>query len=216
MDDETATLFPDSFEDSELGEIPKGWKISSIGDEYRVVMGQSPPGETYNNRGEGTPFFQGSTDFGFRYPFPRVYCTDPRRFAEERDTLVSVRAPVGDINMAKTRCCIGRGLASIRHHSECSTFTYQSIFSIRPDLAQFEADGTVFGSISGNDLKAVRMAIPPLPLIKKFEELAHPLDKMIEINDDQTSTLTSIRDLLLPKLISGEIRLPQFRERGEQ
>lgn len=93
-------LFPDRLVDSELGEIPEGWSVKSVKECFNLTMGQSPPGHTYNDEGDGLPFFQGRTDFGFRYPENRRYCTDPKRIAEAEDTLVSVRAPVGDINMA--------------------------------------------------------------------------------------------------------------------
>ena len=70
-------LFPDRLVDSELGEIPEGWEVSSIGKEFDIIMGQSPPGSTYNDIKDGLPFFQGKTDFGFRYPENRKYCSAP-------------------------------------------------------------------------------------------------------------------------------------------
>jgi type I restriction enzyme, S subunit len=88
-----ADLFPDSFEDSELGEIPVSWKVGSVDDEFDLTMGQSPPGDTYNEAGEGLPFYQGRADFGVRFPSRRVYCTAPTRLAKAGDTLISVRAP---------------------------------------------------------------------------------------------------------------------------
>ena len=88
-----------------------------MADQFSLTMGQSPPG-TYNERGEGLPFYQGRTDFGFRYPNRRVFCSEPTRVAEPGDTLVSVRAPVGDINMSMERCCLGRGVAPRRHLTE--------------------------------------------------------------------------------------------------
>src|SRR6185437_15207677 len=112
-----ADLFPDSFEDSELGEVPKGWTVGCVDDEFDLTMGQSPPGSTYNDVAKGLPFYQGRTDFGFRFPTRRVYCTAPTRLAKMGDTLVSVRAPVGDINMAAEDCAIGRGVAAVRHKS---------------------------------------------------------------------------------------------------
>jgi len=114
LPDEINELFPDSFEESELGEIPSGWKVSTLGQENEIVMGQSPPGHTYNEEGNGLPFYQGRSDFGFRHPGERVYCSEPSRLAKEGSTLMSVRAPVGSINMADSTCCIGRGVASIR------------------------------------------------------------------------------------------------------
>jgi len=110
MSAEIAALFPGEFIDSELEAIPMGWKIGIIDEVFNLIMGQSPPGETYNEIGEGIAFYQGRTDFGSRFPKPRIYCTAPTRFANPGDTLVSVRAPVGDINMAIEKCCIGRVL----------------------------------------------------------------------------------------------------------
>jgi type I restriction enzyme S subunit len=112
-----ADLFPARLVDSELGEIPEGWGVGCVDDEFDLTMGQSPPGETYNEVGEGVPFYQGRADFGSRFPTRRVYCTAPTRLAQVGDTLVSVRAPVGDINMATEDCAIGRGVAAARHKS---------------------------------------------------------------------------------------------------
>lgn len=200
-------LFPDSFQDSELGKIPKGWKVGTIGEEFNLTMGQSPPGETYNEFGEGIPFFQGRTDFGFRYPTRRVFCTAPTRFANPGDTLVSVRAPVGDINMALEKCCVGRGVAAIRHKSGSRSFTYYLMHSISSVFVGFEAEGTVFGCINKNDFHRIKYFVPPPQLVGKFEEVTFPINQSIENNILQTSTLSATRDALLPKLLSGEIRI---------
>jgi len=95
-----ADLFPGRLEDSDMGEMPAGWRVGSVDEEFNLTMGQSPPGETYNETGEGIPFYQGRAEFGFRFPSQRVFCTAPTRYADTGDTLVSVRAPVGDVNMA--------------------------------------------------------------------------------------------------------------------
>ncbi len=84
---------------SELGEIPEGWRVGTLGEEFDILMGQSPSGKSYNEKGEGMVFFQGRTDFGFRFPSIRLYTTEPKRVAEKFDVLVSVRAPVGDVNV---------------------------------------------------------------------------------------------------------------------
>ena len=114
MDAETAALFPSAFQDSPIGKIPEGWEVGTIDENFDLTMGQSPPGSTYNEDEKGIPFYQGRRDFGFRYPTRRVYCTAPKRFAKKGDTLVSVRAPVGDINMVEEKCSIGRGVAAIK------------------------------------------------------------------------------------------------------
>jgi type I restriction enzyme S subunit len=205
---EVADFFPDRFEDSELGEIPKGWEPSTLGSEFNLTMGQSPPGKTYNETGEGLPFFQGRRDFGFRFPTNRVYCTAPKRFAEHGDTLVSVRAPVGDINMATERCCVGRGVARIRHKSGSRSYTYYAMHSLCDRFSRFEAEGTVFGAINKKQFEGMRWLFPPTLLILKFEEIAFPFDERIEKNILETETLASLRDTLLPKLLSGELRVP--------
>jgi hypothetical protein len=106
------SLFKSWFVDGSEDLLSNGWKKGVVGDDFNITMGQSPPGETYNESGEGLPFFQGRADFGARFPALRVYCTAPTRIANPGDTLVCVRAPVGDINMAAQRCCVGRGLAA--------------------------------------------------------------------------------------------------------
>ncbi len=207
MDDETAALFPDMFQESEVDPIPTGWDYSTIGDEFHLVMGQSPPGETYNDQGEGLPFFQGRTDFGHRYPTRRIFCIAPKRSADAGDTLVCVRAPVGDINMASERCCIGRGLAAIRHKSGSRSYTYYRMKSLYEDLAVFEGDGTLFGSIGGAEFRGVRVVEPDTRIVLEFENTVFPNDQRIEFNEAEILALASFRDTLLPKLLSGEIRL---------
>ena len=202
-----ADLFPDSFEDSELGKIPRGWKVGTVDEEFNLTMGQSPPGETYNEAKEGLPFFQGRADFGFRFPTQRVYCTEPTRFAEAGDTLISVRAPVGDINMADTRCCIGRGVAAARHKTGSRSYTYYFMRSIEEVFDRFEADGTVFGSISKKDFHNIRHVIPLEIVVTAFERFAAPIEEKIAINDHESHSLASLRDSMLPKLISSEVRV---------
>src|ERR1039458_2544121 len=114
-------------------------------------MGDSPPGATYNDIGAGLPFFQGRADFTFRFPSRRIYCTEPTRRANAGDTLVCVRAPVGDINMAVEDCAIGRGVAAVRHKSGACSYTYYSMRSLEVEFTKFEAEGTVFGSINKKD-----------------------------------------------------------------
>ncbi len=190
----------------------QGWDVGKLGDDFNLTMGQSPPGETYNEDGEGMPFFQGRTDFGFRFPTNRVYCTAPTRFAEEGDTLVSVRAPVGDINMAAEKCAIGRGVAAIRHKSGSRSFTYYTLRFLQADLARFEAEGTVFGSINKDDFQSLEIFIPPTDIVRRFEEVCYPIDQKIESNEKESRTLASLRDALLPKLMRGEVRVKDVEE----
>lgn len=197
-------LFPDALDDDDK---PEGWKTGTVGQCFRLTMGQSPPGSTYNDDAEGLPFFQGRTDFGFRYPDNRKYCSAPTRIAEPDDTLVSVRAPVGDINMAREKCCVGRGVAALRHKSGSVSFTYYSAWAIQQELQQYEHTGTVFGAINKKQFEALKTIEPVPEVVRVFDECIGLLDQRIRQNVLETGTLAQTRDLLLPKLMSGQIRL---------
>jgi len=93
--------------------IPQGWNNGILSDVANITMGQSPDGSSYNELGEGSIFYQGSTDFGLRFPSIRQYTTSPNRCANKGDILMSVRAPVGALNIANNDCCIGRGLSAL-------------------------------------------------------------------------------------------------------
>jgi type I restriction enzyme S subunit len=152
------TLFRQWF----VEEAKEEWEIGKIGDEFDFTMGASPPGESYNEEGIGVPMYQGNADFGFRFPTNRVFTTDPKRYAEKYDTLISVRAPVGEQNMANERCCIGRGVAAFRYKFDNSfyTYTYYKIKSLMDEIKQFNETGTVFGSISKSDFENIDIFIP--------------------------------------------------------
>ena len=211
----TAELFPSAMQDSELGEIPEGWHLSTVGHEFDVTMGQSPPGDTYNEEGDGAPFFQGRRDFGERFPSNRVYCSAPKRMANEGDTLLSVRAPVGDTNIALTNCCIGRGLAALRHKSGCSSYTYYSIIQLGQALSSYDSEGTVFGSINQKNLRAIPVVAPAIDVLAAFTRRVGPIDELIRVNSEEASTLADTRDTLLPKLLSGELSVPGNRDEIE-
>ena len=204
-----ANLFPDRLviTDSEHGEIPEGWKTMSLGECYNLTMGQSPPGNTYNDQNDGLPFFQGRTDFGVRFPENRKFCTAPTRIAQPGDTLVSVRAPVGDINMAWERCCIGRGVAALRHKSGSSSFTYYSILAVQNKISLYEHTGTVFGAINRKQFEELTTLEPEPDLINAFDVYATPVAIRIRSNVSESRTFTALREATLPKLISGAVRL---------
>ena len=194
---------------TDLGEIPEGWTVGRLADEFKLTMGQSPPGSTYNEDGEGLPFYQGATDFGFRFPSRRKFCTEPKRFADAGDTLISVRAPVGTMNMALERLCIGRGVAALRHKSGARSYTYWTADRLRQRFEVFNAEGTVFGSINKRDFSNLRVVVPPLGEVEAFEREVGSLDDRVEANVRQLRTLAALRDALLPELVSGRVRVPE-------
>jgi type I restriction enzyme S subunit len=199
------TLFRQWF----VEEAKEDWEVGKLTDEFDCIMGASPPGESYNEEEIGIPMFQGNADFEFRFPKQRVFTTDPKRFAEKYDTLISVRAPVGAQNMASEECCIGRGVAAFRYKSENSfyTYTYFKMESIMEDIKQFNETGTVFGSISKTDFEKLVIIIPDKATVLKFQNEVKPIDDKVISNCDQIRTLTALRDTLLPKLMSGEVRV---------
>lgn len=197
-------------EPSELGEIPNGWRVGKLGEEFQITMGQSPKGSSYNEEGIGTVFYQGRAEFQERFPKRRLYTTEPKRMAERLDVLMSVRAPVGDINVASEKCCIGRGLASIRS-SETSYKLYK-LKSLKSSLDNYEAEGTVFGSINKNSLEGLVVIIPNRNVVLQFEEKVKDIDQKIYVNTEQIYFLKDTRDTILPKLMSGEIRVKGFGE----
>ena len=195
------------FHETELGMIPEGWEVGSLSDIATITMGQSPCGTSYNENGEGIIFYQGRTEFGFRFPSVRLYTTAPSRFAEVGSTLMSVRAPVGDINMALLRCCIGRGVASIKSNCDCDSYIYYLMKSLKKRFDIYNGEGTVFGSVGRDTLRGMLITIPPSSVISDFEMNISKIDSRIKTNELESKRLASLRDTLLPRLMSGELIL---------
>ena len=195
------------FVDSELGKIPEGWKVGYLSEIADIIMGQSPNGSTYNENGEGIIFYQGRAEFGTRFPSIRLFTTNPTRIAPANSILISVRAPVGDINITHKECCIGRGLASAVSRTNKSAFLLYTLFSLKSDLDKFNAEGTVFGSINRKALETLKILIPTNDLISKFEAIVASMDQQILILHIESENLKILRDTLLPKLMSGELKI---------
>ena len=181
------------------------WTEGTLNDIADITMGQSPSGSSYNENGNGSIFFQGRAEFGFRFPSVRLYTTEPKRIAHTNDTLMSVRAPVGDLNVAHTDCCIGRGLAAIHSKSNHQSFILYTMFSLKKQLDVFNGEGTVFGSINRNSLNDMPILIPSNDVLDEFERIVAPMDLIIRNNYDESCRLQDIRDTLLPRLMSGEL-----------
>ena len=181
------------------------WTPGVLSDIAVITMGQSPKGESYNEDGVGTVFFQGRAEFGFRFPTRRLYTTDPKRIAQANDALMSVRAPVGDMNVAYEDCCIGRGLGAIRSKDGHQSFVLYTMFALREQLNVFNGEGTVFGSINRDALNSMPVDIPPKEIMDQFEDIVSPMDAAIRNNYDEICRLQAMRDSLLPRLMSGEL-----------
>ncbi|HFI0583661.1 TPA: restriction endonuclease subunit S, partial [Streptococcus suis] len=190
-------------------EIPEGWGVKLLGEICNIVMGQSPSGTSYNEIGEGIVFYQGSTDFGWRYPNVRQFTTAPTRYANENDILLSVRAPVGTLNIANETCCIGRGLAAINSKSGYNSFLFQQMQLYKKEFQLRDATGTTFGSITKDDLFSLSMVIASENLMKRYENIVGKSYDKIKILSKQNKELTQLRDWLLPMLMNGQVKVEE-------
>jgi len=168
--------------------IPKGWKWVKLGEVAEIKMGQSPESKYYNDKGIGLPFLQGNKTFGYKYPEIDIFCSNPIKIAKKGEVLISVRAPVGDINIANQDICIGRGLASINSLFNQNEFLFYCLKYSKNDLLASET-GTVFGSINKDTLNNFSIPLPPLPEQKAIAEVLSSLDDKIDLLHRQNKTL---------------------------
>ena len=163
----------------------------NLGDVVTIIMGQSPSSDTYNDK-EGLPFFQGNADFGKEHPTVRVFCNSPIRIAEPNDILISVRAPIGAINIADRQCCIGRGLAAIRGANSVSNrFLYFFLTASKNTLIS-QGTGSTFKSIGKDALKNLQM---PVFNLNEQERIVSELDLLAGIIDKQKQQLKELDTL---------------------
>lgn len=184
--------------------IPKGWSAGQLSDIANITMGQSPSSDTYNENGSGTIFYQGCTDFGTRFPVPRVYTSAPTRFAKAGDILMSVRAPVGTLNIAMEDCCIGRGLAALNSKFGSQLHLLYTLSGFKQLFDVMDGNGTTFGSITKDTLFEMKVVIPRRDQIKSFEEMVQPIEQKIRVAEQENRELTKLRDWLLPVLMNGQ------------
>ena len=188
-------------------EIPVGWEVGILSDIAYITMGQSPDGSSYNETGVGIIFYQGSTDFGIRFPTIRVYTTSPKRFAKKGDILMSVRAPVGILNIANHDCCIGRGLAALKSKVASMVNLWFTMEVFKQRFEGKNLSGTTFGAITKDELFSLPVIVPPKELLLMFNK------KTLSIFNNQLSIgaeidkLTSLRNSLLPLLMNGQVTL---------
>ena len=184
--------------------IPQGWSNGILSDVANITMGQSPDGSSYNEDGEGIIFYQGSTDFGLRFPDIRQYTTSPSRYANKGDILMSVRAPVGALNIANNDCCIGRGLSALSSKIGSMTHLYYLMNDFRLKFEGMNSAGTTFGSITKDELFSLPVIIPTKSVISEFEQVCEPIFDKQMIIGEEINALTKQRDELLPLLMNGQ------------
>lgn len=192
-------------------EIPEGWEVGKLSDVARITMGQSPEGKSLNESGNGTLFFQGSSDFGEVVPTNRVYTLSPTRMANSGDILLSVRAPVGATNIALLPCCIGRGLAALQGKNCSNVFVMQTLSLVKSRFAAKNVDGTTFGSLSKDELGELEVLKPSVALVRAFDNLALPIMEQVLGLVRSIREITSLRDALLPLLMNGQVSIGDLK-----
>ncbi|QBS36716.1 MULTISPECIES: restriction endonuclease subunit S [Thermaerobacter] len=160
--DEATADLPEDFNMTELGPLPRDWQALPLGETARITMGQSPPSSTYNTDGRGLPFLQGKAEFGELFPTPVKWCCAPRKVARQGSVLISVRAPVGDVNLADTDYCIGRGLACIYGNDKLNNDFLFFYLKFAGKFFEGQGAGTIFNSITKDVLQRFMVPLPPL------------------------------------------------------
>ena len=185
----------------------KGFEEATLGSEryFEIIMGQSPPGTSYNKAGKGMPFFQGKKEFGEKYPSIEQWTTEPSKIAFPNDILISVRAPVGAINMTNIDCCIGRGLASIRCNKEISKDFVYSFLKLKEKEIENLGNGSTFKAITSKQLRDIKIPIPPLLIQQKFTNIVEQVEKMKEEIKKTKNNSEELFDSLMQKAFRGEL-----------
>jgi type I restriction enzyme S subunit len=201
--------------ETEIGLIPKHWEVMRLGEVAEIIMGQSPPGETYNTQGVGMPFLQGKAEFGKVYPSPVKYTTNPLKIGKTGSVLISVRAPVGDVNIANMDYCIGRGLASIsfKNGYGYNEYLFYCLQFLKP-LLEKEGYGSTFKAINKEVLTKFQIPLPPLEEQQKIAQILQSIDQRIEKEEKYKNALQNLFKSLLHNLMTGKIRV-RVKSHGE-
>ena len=192
---------------TEIGEIPEHWEVVRLGDKklFELIMGQSPPSISYNQNKKGLPFLQGKAEFGEIYPQPIKWCDKPIKVAEKNDVLISVRAPVGDLNLADQKYCIGRGLASIRLKNNVNPFFLFNCLNFFKNQILTYGTGSTFKAITKEILENFKIPLPPLSEQKEIAEILQTIDQKIEIEKKKKELYEELFKALLNKIMNQEI-----------
>jgi len=169
-------------------------KTKSLSEVSKIIAGQSPKSEYYNSNGDGLPFFQGKADFGKIYPEVRYWCVKPTKIALKNDILISVRAPVGPTNIAKDKCCIGRGLMAIRANDDVLNYKFLLYYlrHFEPEWSLIET-GSTFKAINKKVLESIQI---PLPLLDEQQKIVEKLDRAQRLIDIDKEMLAKYDQLI--------------------
>ena len=201
------------FKDSPLGRIPEEWEVVRLGEVGEIIMGQSPPSALVNQEGNGIPFLQGSAEFGAKYPLPKNWIVKPLKLAPKNSILISIRAPVGDLNIADKVYCIGRGLAAIKvNNSKANNFFIWFVLHLFSDRLVKISQGSTFEAIGHNELNNFLIPLPPLSEQKRIAEILSQIDQTIEKEEKYKQKLERLKKGLMEDLLTGKVRVNKLLE----
>lgn len=219
---EIQALFPSEFEESELGMIPKGWKVSSIGDEVKTVGGATP--STKNNEfWEGGEFLW-TTPKDLSGQTAKILFDTTRKITNAglkkissgllpvSTVLMSSRAPVGYLAIAKEKMAINQGYIAMICDRHLGSYFMLLWLDFNMESIKKRAGGTTFSEISKKAFRPIPILVSNQTILKKFESQINPIFERIELNARQNVTLEKVRDRLLPKLISGQITVGEAQK----
>jgi type I restriction enzyme S subunit len=202
MDEVTAALFPDSFEESELGLVPKGWRIGTLGDELRIAYGKNLP--TTKLLEAGFPVYGGNGRIGYFDSY--LY--------EQRQVLVSCRgAASGKVSQSVSKAFVTNN-SLVLESTQALSFCYLKGFMTRADLTPY-VTGSAQPQVTIDNLKNFKIVIPEQSLVAHYENIVSIIEDRIDANNQQAQTLATLRDTLLPRLISGQLRLNDIESKHE-
>ena len=187
--------------ETELGPLPEEWEVVQLKEIARITMGQSPPSSTYNDARNGLPFLQGKAEFGELYPIPVKWCSSPIKVANSGAVLVSVRAPVGDVNVAPWRCCIGRGLAAVEAKDADNDFLFYWL-RLSKRLLESKGTGTTFRSINKDALASFPVPLPPLPEQRAIAQVLRTVQQAKEATERVIAAARELKKSLMRHLFT--------------
>jgi type I restriction enzyme, S subunit len=191
--------------------IPKNWSEKLLGEISQIVMGQSPSSSAYNEIGEGKPLVQGNADIKKRLTVPRIWTSEITKECRIGDIIMTVRAPVGAIAKSTHNSCLGRGVCAITPNKVNSEYLFQLLISYEEKWKRIE-QGSTFTAVNGQDIKQLKLLLPPLPEQQKIAEILSTVDEKIEVIDQQIEQTKQLKKGLMQRLLTKGIGHAKFKD----
>ncbi|MFW3343483.1 restriction endonuclease subunit S [Aliarcobacter butzleri] len=193
-----------------MSNLPKGWSLVELNEICNINMGQSPKSESYNENNIGLPLIQGNADIKNRKTLPRTYTSDITKKCKIGDIIMTVRAPVGAIAKSYHNACIGRGVCSITP-KENNDFLYHFLVGYEDKWDKL-SQGSTFTAVNGNDIKKIKLPLPPLEEQKKIADILSTVDKKIAFVEENINATEELKKGLMQKLLTEGIGHTEFKD----